>query len=211
MNSLKRKSSPIWNHFTPIDNVKAKCDICRQVLSYKSTTATLKKHIERKHPTVQVINQSQQRLSASNSRPTTTTTNELSTLDMEVVEVETQEASSSSTSQVQVQPPQQITLKRLHLQEKQGQSTVMEFLHWKLSVKQQKIIDDAIVKMVYKDFQPFSIVENVGFEQFTAIHIESKLWNSWSEDAERVIAQHTLRSNITHSERKPEGSWECMP
>lgn len=52
MDFLKRKSSKIWNFFTPVDDVSAKCDICKNVVSYKTSTTNLKRHMARKHPTV---------------------------------------------------------------------------------------------------------------------------------------------------------------
>lgn len=52
MDFLKRKSSKIWNFFTPIDHVSAKCDICKNVVSYKTSKTNLKRHMDRKHPTV---------------------------------------------------------------------------------------------------------------------------------------------------------------
>lgn len=30
----------------------AKCDMCQQKISYKTSTSNLKKHVERKHPTI---------------------------------------------------------------------------------------------------------------------------------------------------------------
>nr|CAD7428408.1 unnamed protein product [Timema monikensis] len=49
---IKRKSSKMWNFFTPMDQVFAKCNICKQRLSYKTSVSNLKKHMKRKHPGV---------------------------------------------------------------------------------------------------------------------------------------------------------------
>jgi hypothetical protein len=45
---LKRKTSIIWNFFTP-EELKASCNFCKQKFSYKSSTTNLKSHITRKH------------------------------------------------------------------------------------------------------------------------------------------------------------------
>lgn len=52
----KRKTSPLWNFFSIVDNTNsvASCDICKQKLCYKSSVSNLKKHMQRKHPTVQI-------------------------------------------------------------------------------------------------------------------------------------------------------------
>lgn len=56
MNKMAQKSSILWNFFDICDNEKqiAKCNLCHQKLSFKSTITNLKKHIGRKHPTVQL-------------------------------------------------------------------------------------------------------------------------------------------------------------
>lgn len=48
----KKKTSEIWRFFDPIDEVFAKCNICKNKISYKTTTSNLKKHMKTKHPTV---------------------------------------------------------------------------------------------------------------------------------------------------------------
>lgn len=50
--SVKRKSSRIWEFFTPIDNEMAKCDLCKNSFSYRTSVSNLKRHMERKHATI---------------------------------------------------------------------------------------------------------------------------------------------------------------
>lgn len=50
--SDNNKKSPIWNFFSVVDAYNAKCTVCRQILSYKSSISNLKKHFNRKHPTI---------------------------------------------------------------------------------------------------------------------------------------------------------------
>lgn len=52
----RRKTSEVWNFFTPIDTTTAVCDMCKSKLSYKTSTSNLKKHIKNRHPTVTVPN-----------------------------------------------------------------------------------------------------------------------------------------------------------
>lgn len=48
----KKKKSILWNFFTEIDQIKAKCNLCGVKLSYKTSTSNLKKHMQIKHPTI---------------------------------------------------------------------------------------------------------------------------------------------------------------
>lgn len=48
----KLKSSALWQFFEEIDTEYAKCNMCKQKLSYKTSTSNLKKHLNSKHPTV---------------------------------------------------------------------------------------------------------------------------------------------------------------
>ncbi|XP_069673667.1 uncharacterized protein [Periplaneta americana] len=56
--SQRKKFSPIWDLFTDCGAHAAKCDVCKQTFSFKTSLSNLKRHIERKHPTVQINRQS---------------------------------------------------------------------------------------------------------------------------------------------------------
>lgn len=55
-NQKKQKTSFIWNFFSEKrgSDSLALCDICKQVLSYKSSSNNLRKHMIRKHPLVNI-------------------------------------------------------------------------------------------------------------------------------------------------------------
>lgn len=44
-----RKTSDMWNFFTPLTNEYALCNLCNQRFSYKTSTSNLKKHIVSRH------------------------------------------------------------------------------------------------------------------------------------------------------------------
>ncbi|XP_045781443.1 uncharacterized protein LOC123878317 isoform X3 [Maniola jurtina] len=49
----RNKVLSIWNHFTPTEcKYFAECNHCKKVLSYRTTTANLKKHLTRAHPEI---------------------------------------------------------------------------------------------------------------------------------------------------------------
>lgn len=52
--SKRLRTSYLWSYFTVSDesNKIARCDLCGQCCSYKTTPTNLKKHLASKHPTV---------------------------------------------------------------------------------------------------------------------------------------------------------------
>ncbi|GFU22373.1 uncharacterized protein NPIL_664981 [Nephila pilipes] len=51
-NVVQKGRSSLWNFFTKWDNNFAICNFCQNKLSYKTSTANLKKHLDRKHDTM---------------------------------------------------------------------------------------------------------------------------------------------------------------
>lgn len=55
MSDLYQKKSAIWLHFEVVNDLKAKCNLCRSVYSsFGGTTSNLRKHMRNKHPTIQI-------------------------------------------------------------------------------------------------------------------------------------------------------------
>lgn len=52
MSNTRKLTSYLWKYFTYIDSHFAKCDICKCKISHKTTMSNLKKHLERKHPLI---------------------------------------------------------------------------------------------------------------------------------------------------------------
>lgn len=50
----KTKTSPLWRFFVPLDETYAQCNLCKLKFSYKTSTSNLKKHLQNKHPTVNI-------------------------------------------------------------------------------------------------------------------------------------------------------------
>uniref|UniRef100_A0A6P7G7N8 Uncharacterized protein LOC114338666 n=1 Tax=Diabrotica virgifera virgifera TaxID=50390 RepID=A0A6P7G7N8_DIAVI len=60
VSNSKRKRSQIWNYFTrkkPGEYV-ATCNLCKKELGFRSTTSNLKKHLDRKHPNIEIKSES---------------------------------------------------------------------------------------------------------------------------------------------------------
>nr|CAD7413234.1 unnamed protein product [Timema poppensis] len=59
----------MWNFFTPMDQVFAKCNMCKQRLSYKTSVSNLKKHMQRKHPGVALLSSDNQPATSIEATP----------------------------------------------------------------------------------------------------------------------------------------------
>lgn len=70
-----KRTSAMWNFFTILDAQKqsAKCNLCKQVLSYKSSVTNLKRHILSRHPTVNILPNNERSETVSKNRNITPT------------------------------------------------------------------------------------------------------------------------------------------
>lgn len=49
---MNKHTSNVWSYFTKLDNTYAKCNICYNKYSYKTTLTNLKKHLSGPHDTI---------------------------------------------------------------------------------------------------------------------------------------------------------------
>nr|XP_015839926.1 PREDICTED: zinc finger BED domain-containing protein 4-like [Tribolium castaneum]XP_015839927.1 PREDICTED: zinc finger BED domain-containing protein 4-like [Tribolium castaneum] len=152
MSSSKR--SPIWNFFTPIDKDKAKCDLCSQKMSYKSSTSNMKRHVQRKHPTVKMKPEVEKNKNIS---------------DKEDIVRDREEIPSTSSLDQEIQAHEQAetpNIKQPSKTRKSKQSSVSSFLTRQMPLYQKKKIDHELLLLFALDYQPFRIVEDRGFRRF---------------------------------------------
>lgn len=142
-----RHSSNIWNFYQikSSDEKTATCKMCQNVLSYKSTSNNLRKHMQRKHPLVDPISE--------NHGAT-----EKKSLVMEVVSEDPDNEPKQGTSSI----PREVS----ESQKAKTQTTVNAFLRKKMGVNARKSIDDNLMLLFTHDLQPFSMVEDYGFRKF---------------------------------------------
>jgi len=155
-----RKRSNIWLHFTPeMNGGKARCDICRVLLSFTGgTTSNLAKHLRAKHPSVvddiqpKRASLTRQRQSvrtdnSSTSAPASATTSSSNSAKEHVGESSTanqQPTTKDNDSTVCIQP-------------------VKNTEHWThivwpacvSCVARQKRLNDLLLKVHVTDFQPW--------------------------------------------------------
>lgn len=149
----RKKTSHIWNFFTPQDDTKAKCNLCKQIISYKTSTSNLKRHFERKHPLVNLTRDSNtqkkntppplpletQNVSANRSEPQTST-------------------SSSANSTSDENRPSDIFAKKTQAK--------LPYVAKTIGIHTKKKLDNSLMQLFTKDMQPFSMVEDTGFRNF---------------------------------------------
>lgn len=156
---LKGKRSIIWNFFEPVDETKAKCNFCKHVISYKSSISNLKQHVQKKHPSIKISTGTpkEKPIQAQNEIPDS----DPDTMDDVNGNNVNDPPSLPSTSRCRspILPEKQKQKKQLN------QTTLR--VPKKVGFLQKQKLDDSLLKLVTKDFQPFSIVEDVGFREYT--------------------------------------------
>lgn len=141
---MSRKHSSIWNHFNDVDNVKAQCRICQKKISHKAgSTHNLHRHMRTVHPIVKLAELRETSGPASGDGGAT----ETSTSHGDV---------STQSSRPNPRPTGTQS------------STMDQFMQKSMSVAKQGQIDIALAKMFATDFQPFSIVEDRGFRNYSS-------------------------------------------
>lgn len=136
--------SLLWHHFTMMNNEKARCNHCNFVLSFKGgSTSNLKKHITAKHVSLawkfkRVLNNKIDLKSANKSSKT-----QSSTIN------DTNNSCDSITSDDQ--PLKNVLQKKI----KTGDVSKHNDRH------------EILLNMFIKDLQPFSLIEDRGFIEFT--------------------------------------------
>lgn len=138
-------TSVAWDHFVDLGDYFAECKKCKVILNYKSTISNLTKHLKRKHPLVNLV-----RRNVSPNQDSTSRSNQSLPTTASAIVIY---GDSPSTSTIPSNPVQtvQTTIR-----------SMSSYVFKKNSIKAD--IDNHIMDLFIKDFQPFRIVEDVGFK-----------------------------------------------
>lgn len=149
---MSKKTSDIWYHFTTASNELAKCKYCSVSYSYKGgSTANLIRHLKRKH-----IIQYDVRKKIC--------TEKTDDLDLEEnIDDPNTVLVQQNTSVKQNQPGTSLFLTS---KTSQSQTLMDSFIPRPLSMNKSQKIDEQLGIMIAKEFQPFSVVENIEFRKF---------------------------------------------
>ncbi|CAG5046036.1 unnamed protein product [Parnassius apollo] len=153
-----RKRSALWNHFSELTDNKAKCGYCAQTLSIPNKSiGNLSRHMRLKHPTIQI----------QLSRQQNTIQQQSSTSILDPVP---SMSSFTSLSQNELPATSHISLP-LTSHGPPKQSTMTEFIHKPVPVKKINEIDKQIIKIIVKNYHPFSLVEQPEIKELFAMII----------------------------------------
>ncbi|CAH1114870.1 unnamed protein product [Psylliodes chrysocephalus] len=158
-----RPKSIVWKYFKKVDGKTVTCQICKKDLKYFGGTSNIKQHLIRIHPI---------QFAAENDTPTEEESylevTEVSTPQPQTSNItnkiqETQEFTSlSGPSGVNTSTSEVISRKRPKQLKLYGGESNVEISETKI---QQ--IDNALINMLTKDYQPLSLVENQGFLEYS--------------------------------------------
>ena len=137
-------------HFVAEYQSQARCQYCRNKISiHGGSTSNMMRHLKTKQPTVSLSGpqESETETAATATGTDTATTTAAAT---------TSATSASTTATTTATIPK-----------RQRQTSLGGFVRRPIQPLQQGKVDEALVKMLATDFQPFSIVEDRGFRAYT--------------------------------------------
>ncbi|KAL0879302.1 hypothetical protein ABMA27_003081 [Loxostege sticticalis] len=145
MSATRKNASALWSHYDKDDvNKKAKCHLCQENLSFKSTTANLRNHLKRKHiGTYSALVEEESPEIRSRAEDVPADLSQPST-----------SRAAAQTNQILVPPPAKKAQK------------IDFFMNKKISADQKKKIDQDLLDLCIDSFHPFSIVEERAFIKF---------------------------------------------
>lgn len=178
------KTSAIWNFFTekPNSDTIAVCNICKKDFSFKSSSNNLKKHLEKKHPLINFKNNDKQERNRDRSRSPTKLP------DTSIVTGAN--ANDEAEERVSAESNREMSQNSGSSQKSKVQTHVNIFLKRKMGISSKKNLDNNLMLLFYKDFQPFSIVEDYGFRKFV-----NSLNPSYEIPSRKTISNTLLEAN----------------
>jgi len=152
---MDKKKSDFWNHFTVLDNEKAKCSYCSIEYSFKGgSTANSDRHLKRKH-----IIQYEARKKRVDL---------ISTKQKDIDELGCTISVESTTSRPSTSAHIEINKIRNSIPQN-TQTRIDSFVSKPISLTRSKQIDNQLVIVIAKEFQPYSLVENNEFKKFVKL------------------------------------------
>ncbi|KAL4091755.1 hypothetical protein QTP88_026397 [Uroleucon formosanum] len=153
------KSSVIWDYFQlDTDNINVKCGLCRSKLkNNRSSTSNLIRHIKSKHPTINLLNRNtrvlEENVDDPNDAPSTSTTNTIVSTNLVVNPTKTSSQIPSNDHALNSRPQ---SFRFVN-------NSISQYLSKPVGASRRKVIDQQVLKMIVKEYYPFSIVEDREF------------------------------------------------
>lgn len=186
--NLRKKRSPIWDHFTQIEDKKVKCLYCSQTLVQTvGSNSNLNRHMIRKHPTIPIVVGRQ--VSDTNT-------------GLDSAREPTSPIPGSSTSsiipQVSALPPSTTTKPPI----------ITDYFQSKrpLSARRSEEFDKQLLRVIAKGYLPFSTVEEAEFKKFiqllnptynlpTRKTLSNSLLTRYYEEVHKKVEEHVEKAD----------------
>ncbi|CAG9773896.1 unnamed protein product [Ceutorhynchus assimilis] len=140
----------------------AKCNLCKQTVSYKTSTTKLKKHLARKHPLVKLNYED------STTQGTNVVSNQIRAENINTARPGPSISTPSnlqSNQEAEDTEPGPSTSNNSNIKRETSQ-TKLPFMPKTISIHTKKKLDKCLMDLFTEDLQPFSIVEDRGFKNF---------------------------------------------
>jgi len=155
---MSRKTSDVWHHFTTVSSETAKCNYCSVSYSFRGgSTANLSRHLKRKH-IIQYNVRKKVRTEITHDLDLEDNIDEPNPISVQQNTSETQHRPSTSSSLTS-------KITNISLKTSQSQTLIDSFIPRPLSMNKSQKIDERLGTMIAKEFQPFSLVENMEFRK----------------------------------------------
>lgn len=157
---LKSKRSEIWKHFTIVSNGKAKCSYCKKTLSYsEGVTGNLARHIKSIHKTIsiqKVVYGHRERYNISQQDQ-----------PQEVIGLADVQGPSTSSASGLFENPMELS-KTLPASSSRApdQEKISNFMRRPIPISKSKQLDEQLIRVIVKEYQPFKVVEDPDFKKF---------------------------------------------
>ncbi|KAG8225382.1 hypothetical protein J437_LFUL016807 [Ladona fulva] len=180
MDRKRKRKSAVWQFFTPVDDSKAICEVCKGVISYKSSITNLRSHLTHKHKAVILLppswkaeSEDRSLIVGKNASYKNKPSLKLEQLDIHHV-LEWEGETQGSVLPVIVNPgtsQQPSETKGNILQKGRYSDTTDTETSDKIEVvtssdSRKRVKDCALLQLFLTDFQPYSIVNDKGFKDF---------------------------------------------
>ncbi|XP_046400929.1 zinc finger BED domain-containing protein 4-like [Ischnura elegans] len=161
----RRRISVIWDYFQDEGGDYASCNICKRRVSFKTSTTNLKRHVERVHHTSVFRNKLKLITGGYHEKPSEARSCSVSSLPPP-------ETPTSSSTVLISKPANQATNPLISrtarfAKHRRFAPSLPVSLPKPLEHDAKKIIDEALLNLFIWDLQPFNIVEERGFVEYT--------------------------------------------
>lgn len=153
---MNRKRSPSWDRFKVMEDNKAKCKYCSQHVSVAGgSIGNLIRHLKTKHPTLNLNNEKTDQVNNKDVK-----------INENVNDDDDDDTVSSSGSDIQGVTNSNITATS---NKTNTQLNITNFFVQSVALCKSKRFDAQLIKMIVKEYHPFSIVENSEFVKFVKL------------------------------------------